>query len=124
MEILVDISHEFFRNRLAEIIAGANASLTIHRADDYDTAYRIAEQNNISMFFLDVDLDKKRDGVRLGEALRKTARYGAMPIVFVSDHDEYDVLPRRHTYGFFKRGIMDPEFRVRVEQLIKIVSSE
>lgn len=73
-------------NGLAEIIEESFPDIECLKAACYDDALALADSHSIQLFLLDIQLgaDPDKDGIKLGEQLRRNPRYQTTPILYVT----------------------------------------
>ena len=73
-------------NGLAEIIEESFPDIECLKAACYDDALALADSHSIQLFLLDIQLgaDPDKDGITLGEQLRRNPRYQTTPILYVT----------------------------------------
>ena len=73
-------------NGLAEIIEESFPDIECLKAACYDDALALVDSHSIQLFLLDIQLgaDPDKDGIKLGEQLRRNPRYQTTPILYVT----------------------------------------
>jgi len=106
---------------VAEHITGTGMTLALSTGNPRDVIRRLPSQNNVrGLYFLDVDLQHKIDGITLGRKIR--AIDPLAKIVFITTHGEAAVLTFKHKIAamdFIVKDLHPESFDTDVVECIK-----
>ena len=94
---------------LQEIIRREISGVAIYTAEDQAGAYLHAMNNNITLFLVDIVLDKSRvydvSGIRFVERIRDMPRYKHVPVIFVTqlEDEQMNAFHRLHCYDYIEK---------------------
>ena len=93
----------------------------VYATDDVGEAYKIAMENSVDVFLLDIILyaDKKGDtsGMQYAQSIRKLERYRFTPIIFITSLEDPEMYALRdlHAFGYIEK----PFAPSQVENLLR-----
>lgn len=108
-KVLILEDKEINRNTLIKILEEVESSLMVYCASGRDEAYRIAMENDISLFLVDIILDTEVrgdvSGLRFANAIRKIEKYSFTPLIFITSLEDPKMLAYQqlHCYGYIEK---------------------
>lgn len=118
INILIVEDDNIQRKNLIKMINEVTEEINIYEADNEEDALKVARENNIYIFYIDITL-KNSSGLSLALNLRKMQQYSLSCIVFVTTH-------KQHTMSAFKEVhcydyIIKPYNKEKVKAMTKLI---
>lgn len=116
-KILILEDNEVCRNTLETIIKLIDDSVKIYTIYDTREAYKLAMENQIDMFLIDIILDTSipddTSGLIFAENMRKTDRYKFVPMIFITalEDPQLYAFKELHCYGYLHKPFVEKEIK-------------
>ena len=125
--VLIVEDNERTRKVLADIIRNISEEITIIEADGIDLAYRLATQQEVDLFMLDIVMDttKKDDvsGMIFAEDMRRQPGYRRTPIIFITSLEDPKLYAysRLHCFQYIEKPFDSEKTREIIEEALGIL---
>ena len=105
MNILILEDDENQSSGLSQYLKEYEKDFHIYMEKDYDSAKKRAFHVPIDLFFLDIELEKEKNGLDFGMILRQDSRYKNTPVIYLSVRTDYvfSALNDLHCYAFLPK---------------------
>ena len=105
MNILILEDDENQSAGLSQYLKEYEKDFHIYMEKDYDSAKKRAFHVPIDLFFLDIELEKEKNGLDFGMILRQDSRYKNTPVIYLSVRSDYvfSALNDLHCYAFLPK---------------------
>lgn len=120
-KILIVDDEKPTRDRLVEIAMDVNPNVDVLSAGTVDESLKIARENDIRVFFLDIRLAGDEDGIELAKEIRKIKKYEFSMIVFVTSMADrrLEAFMDTHCYDFLVKDLVnDDELRESMRRML------
>jgi DNA-binding LytR/AlgR family response regulator len=120
-KILIVDDEKLIRDRLVEIARDVNPNVDVLNAGTVVESLRIARENDIKVFFLDIRLAGTEDGIELAKEIRKIKKYEFTMIVFVTSMADrrLEAFMDIHCYDFLVKDLLnDDELRESMRKML------
>lgn len=109
------------RKILVELIQKVSKEYKIYQSDTVEEGLRIAQENEISLFYVDINL-RDASGLNFAQKIRKISKYRLTWIVFITTHIKYmlEAFKEIHCYDY----IMKPYETEQIEELTERLLNE
>lgn len=106
-KILIVEDEKLIRDQLVKIAESVNQNVDVLSAATVAESLKIAEENEIRVFFIDIRL-KGEDGIELAKEIRKMKEYRYSMIVFVSSMTDrrLEAFEDTHCYDFLDKNFL------------------
>ena len=93
----------------------------IYREKDYDSAKKRAFHVPIDLFFLDIELEKEKNGLDFGMILHQDSCYKDTPVIYLSVRTDYvfSALNDLHCYAFLPKPYKKEDVFRLLNELLK-----
>lgn len=107
------------RKNLCSILSKFNIDIQLYEADNKYTALKIAKDNNIDFFFIDIEL-KDSSGMDFAAEIRKIKRYKYSWIIFITAYINYMIKAFKeiHCYDFILKPYSPNDIKNIVNMII------
>lgn len=123
MNILILEDDENQSAGLSQYLKEYEKDFHIYREKDYDSAKKRAFHVPIDLFFLDIELEKEKNGLDFGMILRQDSRYKNTPVIYLSVRTDYvfSALNDLHCYAFLPKPYKKEDvFRLQPSDIIYV----
>ncbi len=117
--ILVLEDHPIQRQRLAGILRKLSNEVSILESDSVTTAFQIAQDYPINLFYIDIEL-KDGSGYKFAEEIRKNPKYECTWMVFITSYQEHmlEAFKEIHCYDYLIKPYEDAEIEKLTQKLL------
>lgn len=107
------------RNNLIKMIKEMELDINIYEADGQEQALAIANKQDISFFYIDIEL-KNSSGLQLAQELRKIEKYKLSWIIFITSHVKFmlEAFKEIHCYDY----IIKPFKKSEIQEMTKLLA--
>lgn len=94
---------------LENLVLSVDKKQDVYLTDNLDKAYRLALENSINLFLVDIILEKKKHGDTSGiyfvEKIRTIEKYWFVPVIFVTSLEDSQLYAYRklHCFGYIEK---------------------
>ncbi len=122
MNILIVDDEQFLREDLKEAVDRVSPGNTFCFADNYDSAIKQIDENEIDLAFLDIEMPGK-SGLELAKTIKRKSR--DINIIMVTAYAQYALSALRlYVSGYILKPVMDDELNEAMDNLRKPVAAD
>jgi len=117
--ILIVEDNELTRRGFVDIAKKINPDINIFETNSSKEGYKIAKNNNIDAFFLDLDV-LDYSGIELSKQIREIEKYKLIPIVFITANVSEEIYAFRniHCYSYITKPFSKEDIKETFKTII------
>lgn len=129
-KVLILEDKAIHRKTLIKILEGMDDPVLIFDAGTVAEAYKIAMENTINLFLVDIIIDPEVrgdiSGLKFVDSIRKIPHYSFVPVIFITSLEDPEMYAYRdlHCYGYIEKPFNNEEVKNLISKALKFPQKE
>lgn len=126
--ILLVEDNEKSRKLLVSLLKKISSEIAVYEADNIDTAYKYAMEQNIHLFLLDIIIDTSVrgdvSGITFAGYMRELKQYKSTPIIFITSLEDPKLFAysELHCYQYIEKPYDREKVKIKVQEALGLIT--